>query len=156
MLCRLPEVFLEAVSLSSGRGVTVYISPPPFLASAGLGNVVVVVVVVNPKKKLEKEDITPTKNELFHILVARRIPPDENIDSRFNIGIGKKTKKANTIHNEEDSIYEWSRSRGKPPDKHIDLRGIKIYPSRRAWSKSGNDNLVNPITSILKQVKEVP
>ncbi|GJU04196.1 hypothetical protein Tco_1114534 [Tanacetum coccineum] len=45
MLCRLPEVFLEAVSLSSGRGVTVYISPPPFLASAGLGNVVVVVVV---------------------------------------------------------------------------------------------------------------
>ncbi|GJS95353.1 ataxia telangiectasia mutated family protein [Tanacetum coccineum] len=43
MLCRLPEVFLEAVPLSSGRGVTVYISPPPYLASAGLGNVVVVV-----------------------------------------------------------------------------------------------------------------
>ncbi|GJY05232.1 leucine--tRNA ligase [Tanacetum coccineum] len=40
MLCRLPEVFLEAVPLSSGRGVTVYISPPPYLASAGLGNVV--------------------------------------------------------------------------------------------------------------------
>ncbi|GJU63766.1 hypothetical protein Tco_1245601 [Tanacetum coccineum] len=46
MLCRLPEVFLEAVPLSSGRGVTVYISPPPYLAYAGLGNVVVVVVVV--------------------------------------------------------------------------------------------------------------
>ncbi|GJR66511.1 hypothetical protein Tco_0012576 [Tanacetum coccineum] len=44
MLCRLPEVFLEAVPLSSGREVTVYISPPPYLASAGLGNVVVVVV----------------------------------------------------------------------------------------------------------------
>ena len=45
LLCILPEVFLEAVPLPSGRGVTVYISPPPYLASAGLGNVVVVVVV---------------------------------------------------------------------------------------------------------------
>ncbi|GKC86014.1 zinc finger CCCH domain-containing protein 6 [Tanacetum coccineum] len=43
MLCRLPDVFLEAVPQSSGRGVTVYISPPPYIASAGLGNVVVVV-----------------------------------------------------------------------------------------------------------------
>ncbi|GKF94253.1 hypothetical protein Tco_0283953, partial [Tanacetum coccineum] len=32
-----------AVPLSSDRGVTVYISPPPYLASAGLGNNVVVV-----------------------------------------------------------------------------------------------------------------
>ncbi|GKC91005.1 hypothetical protein Tco_1151654, partial [Tanacetum coccineum] len=47
MLCRLPEVFLEAVPLSSGRGVTVYISPPPYLASVGLGNVVVVVLYYN-------------------------------------------------------------------------------------------------------------
>ncbi|GJZ16970.1 retrovirus-related pol polyprotein LINE-1 [Tanacetum coccineum] len=39
-----PVVFLEAVHLSSGRGVTVYISPPSYLASARLGNVVVVVV----------------------------------------------------------------------------------------------------------------
>ncbi|GJU67654.1 hypothetical protein Tco_1253913 [Tanacetum coccineum] len=29
LLCHLSEVFLEAVPLSSGRGVTVYISPPP-------------------------------------------------------------------------------------------------------------------------------
>ncbi|GKB44043.1 ubiquitin-activating enzyme E1 1-like protein isoform X2, partial [Tanacetum coccineum] len=41
----LPEVFLEAVPLSLGRGVTVYIPPPPYLALAGLGTVVVVVVV---------------------------------------------------------------------------------------------------------------
>ncbi|GJV29307.1 ataxia telangiectasia mutated family protein [Tanacetum coccineum] len=40
----LPEVFLEAVPLSLGRGVTVYIPPPPYLALAGLGTVVVVVV----------------------------------------------------------------------------------------------------------------
>ncbi|GKB14331.1 COP9 signalosome complex subunit 2, partial [Tanacetum coccineum] len=33
----LPEVFLEAVPLSLGRGVTVYIPPPPYLALAGLG-----------------------------------------------------------------------------------------------------------------------
>ncbi|GKA66774.1 hypothetical protein Tco_0766582 [Tanacetum coccineum] len=46
MRCLLPEVFLEAVPLPSGRGVTVYISPPPYLVSTGLGNVVVVVVVV--------------------------------------------------------------------------------------------------------------
>ncbi|GKC61675.1 hypothetical protein Tco_1089273, partial [Tanacetum coccineum] len=48
MRCLLPEVFLEAVTpvpLPSGRGVTVYISPPPYLVSTGLGNVVVVVVV---------------------------------------------------------------------------------------------------------------
>ncbi|GKC88562.1 hypothetical protein Tco_1149211 [Tanacetum coccineum] len=38
-------VFLEAVPLPSGRGVTVYISPPPYPVFAGLGNVVVVVVV---------------------------------------------------------------------------------------------------------------
>ena len=44
----MPEVFLEVVFLPSvrGRGVTVYISPPPYLALAGLGTVVVVVVVV--------------------------------------------------------------------------------------------------------------
>ncbi|GJS56424.1 retrovirus-related pol polyprotein LINE-1 [Tanacetum coccineum] len=41
---RVDEVFLEAVPLSLGRGVTVYISPPPYLALAGLGTVVVVVV----------------------------------------------------------------------------------------------------------------
>ncbi|GKA85778.1 UDP-sugar pyrophosphorylase [Tanacetum coccineum] len=35
----LPEVFLEAVPLSLGRGVTVYIPPPPYLALAGLGTV---------------------------------------------------------------------------------------------------------------------
>ncbi|GJY75807.1 leucine-rich repeat-containing protein [Tanacetum coccineum] len=33
----LSPVFLEAVPLSSGRGVIVYISPPPYLASTGLG-----------------------------------------------------------------------------------------------------------------------
>nr|GEW11148.1 hypothetical protein [Tanacetum cinerariifolium] len=38
------EVFLEAVPLPSGRGVTVYIPPPLYLVYAGLGNVVVVVV----------------------------------------------------------------------------------------------------------------
>ncbi|GJR89279.1 RNA-directed DNA polymerase, eukaryota [Tanacetum coccineum] len=43
LLYWLPKVFLEAVPLSSGREVTVYISPPLYLASAGLGNVVVVV-----------------------------------------------------------------------------------------------------------------
>ncbi|GJT02263.1 zinc-finger domain of monoamine-oxidase A repressor R1 [Tanacetum coccineum] len=32
-----PEVFLEAVPLPSGRGETVYISPAPYLAPAGLG-----------------------------------------------------------------------------------------------------------------------
>ncbi|GKF62734.1 ABC transporter I family member 10-like protein, partial [Tanacetum coccineum] len=32
----LPDVFLEAVPLSLGRGVTVYIPPPPYLALAGL------------------------------------------------------------------------------------------------------------------------
>ncbi|GJR09643.1 hypothetical protein Tco_0792295 [Tanacetum coccineum] len=41
MHCLLPEVFLEAVPLPSGRGVTLYIPPPPYLVSAGLGNVVV-------------------------------------------------------------------------------------------------------------------
>ncbi|GJW43583.1 hypothetical protein Tco_0072382, partial [Tanacetum coccineum] len=40
----LPEVFLEAIPLSLGRGVTVYIPPPPYLALARLGTVVVVVV----------------------------------------------------------------------------------------------------------------
>ncbi|GKE22801.1 UDP-sugar pyrophosphorylase-like protein [Tanacetum coccineum] len=43
----LPEVFLEAVPLSLGRGVTVYIPPPPYLALAGLGTVVVVVLLLS-------------------------------------------------------------------------------------------------------------
>ncbi|GJY15249.1 hypothetical protein Tco_0385671 [Tanacetum coccineum] len=38
----MPEVFLEAVPLPSGKEVTVYIPPPPYVAPAGLGNVVVV------------------------------------------------------------------------------------------------------------------
>ncbi|GJR05415.1 hypothetical protein Tco_0528399 [Tanacetum coccineum] len=38
------EVFLEAVPLPWGRGVTVYISPPSYLAHAGLGTVIVDVV----------------------------------------------------------------------------------------------------------------
>ncbi|GJY36463.1 hypothetical protein Tco_0421841 [Tanacetum coccineum] len=38
-------VFLEVVPLPLGRGVTVYISPPPYLVFTGLGNVVVVVDV---------------------------------------------------------------------------------------------------------------
>ncbi|GJW40840.1 zinc finger, PHD-type containing protein [Tanacetum coccineum] len=41
----LSEVFLEVVPLSLGRGVTIYIPPPPYLALAGLGTVVVVVVL---------------------------------------------------------------------------------------------------------------
>ncbi|GJY38489.1 retrovirus-related pol polyprotein LINE-1 [Tanacetum coccineum] len=39
------SVFLEVVPLPLGRGVTVYISPPPYLVFTGLGNVVVVVDV---------------------------------------------------------------------------------------------------------------
>ncbi|GJW02905.1 hypothetical protein Tco_1561761 [Tanacetum coccineum] len=39
----LPEVFLKVVPLSLGREVAVYIPPPPYLALAGLGTVVVVV-----------------------------------------------------------------------------------------------------------------
>ncbi|GJZ77348.1 hypothetical protein Tco_0642020 [Tanacetum coccineum] len=49
MLYRLPKVFLEAVPLPSGRGVTIYISPPTYLASAGL--------VVNGKRRRHGENI---------------------------------------------------------------------------------------------------
>ncbi|GJZ01733.1 putative ribonuclease H-like domain-containing protein [Tanacetum coccineum] len=45
------SVFLEAVPLPSGRGVTVYISPPSYPVFVGLGNVVV--VVEEPKKVIQ-------------------------------------------------------------------------------------------------------
>ncbi|GKB73961.1 DExH-box ATP-dependent RNA helicase DExH11 [Tanacetum coccineum] len=42
LFCRgVIKVFLEAVPLPSGRGVTVYIPPPPYLALPGLGMVVI-------------------------------------------------------------------------------------------------------------------
>ncbi|GKD30211.1 hypothetical protein Tco_1240989 [Tanacetum coccineum] len=41
--------FFASVPLPSGRGVTVYISPPPYPVFAGLSNVVVVVVVCYAK-----------------------------------------------------------------------------------------------------------
>ncbi|GJT16934.1 hypothetical protein Tco_0875640 [Tanacetum coccineum] len=48
LVCSLDHVsvFLEAVPLSLGKGVTVYIPPPSYLALAGLGTVVVVVLAV--------------------------------------------------------------------------------------------------------------
>ncbi|GJS12170.1 zinc finger, CCHC-type containing protein, partial [Tanacetum coccineum] len=53
----LGPVFLEGVPLPSGRGVTVYIPPPPYLAPAGLGYVVVVVVIVESiNRHLVKKD----------------------------------------------------------------------------------------------------
>lgn len=42
-------VFLKAVPFPLGRGVTVYISPPPYLAPVGLG--IVIVYVLYFKKK---------------------------------------------------------------------------------------------------------
>ena len=48
----LPEVFLEAVPLPSGRGVTVYISPPPYLAPAGL------VISTKTTKIVNNQDLT--------------------------------------------------------------------------------------------------
>ncbi|GJV40299.1 testis-expressed sequence 2 protein [Tanacetum coccineum] len=64
------QVFLEAVPLSLGRGVTVYIPLPPYLALVGLGTVVVVVVSclgrhgwvwILEKEKIPKTSSSPDK-----------------------------------------------------------------------------------------------
>ncbi|GKC65394.1 hypothetical protein Tco_1097992, partial [Tanacetum coccineum] len=55
----LPEVFLEAVPLSLGRGVTVYIPPPPYLALTGLGMVVVVAIMkFSEKQPFERPEVS--------------------------------------------------------------------------------------------------
>ncbi|GKD70404.1 zinc-finger domain of monoamine-oxidase A repressor R1 [Tanacetum coccineum] len=66
-----PEVFLEAVPLPSGRGETVYISPAPYVAPAGLGMAVVVSValsilgnLITSPKKLGKENRLDGKTDL--------------------------------------------------------------------------------------------
>ncbi|GKB77521.1 zinc-finger domain of monoamine-oxidase A repressor R1 [Tanacetum coccineum] len=66
-----PEVFLEAVPLPSGRGETVYIPPPPYLAPAGLGMAVVVSValsilgnLITSPKKSGKENLLDGKTDL--------------------------------------------------------------------------------------------
>nr|GEW22621.1 hypothetical protein [Tanacetum cinerariifolium] len=60
MLCLFPEVFLEAVPLPSGRGVTIYITPPPYLVPAGLRYVVVVVILRQDGKECKLTIHTPT------------------------------------------------------------------------------------------------
>nr|GEV03995.1 hypothetical protein [Tanacetum cinerariifolium] len=71
---RVDEVFLKAVPLPSGRRVTVYILPPPYLAYAGLGTVVVVAYKYvgtknNAKRvrlKLEKQGIKGPSPSFMH------------------------------------------------------------------------------------------
>ncbi|GJY45751.1 hypothetical protein Tco_0434814 [Tanacetum coccineum] len=62
----------DAVPLSLGRGVTVYIPPPPYLALAGLGTVVVVVPLgishgLTKKYRLSlKNDMPPREKHSLH------------------------------------------------------------------------------------------
>ncbi|GKB23744.1 hypothetical protein Tco_0863145 [Tanacetum coccineum] len=78
--------------------------------------------VQNPKKKLQKRNITPSKNELPHI--DSNVAFEENMISRFNIGIARKTRDGRISIPREEEIQSMRESvQGKPPHKHIDLGG---------------------------------
>ncbi|GKC95243.1 hypothetical protein Tco_1160685 [Tanacetum coccineum] len=100
-----------------------------------------------PRRSLKKRNITPSKNELPHI--GSNVAFEENMISRFNIGIARRTRDGRNIHTTRREIQSMRESvQGKPPHKHIDLPGDRFIPSS-SMSKSGKDILVNPITSIL-------
>ncbi|GJY00524.1 achaete-scute transcription factor-related protein [Tanacetum coccineum] len=100
-----------------------------------------------PRRSLKKRNITPSKNELPHI--GSNVAFEENMISRFNIGIARRTRDGGNIHTTRREIQSMRESvQGKPPHKHIDLPGDRFIPSS-SMSKSGKDILINPITSIL-------
>ncbi|GJU99255.1 RNA-directed DNA polymerase, eukaryota [Tanacetum coccineum] len=100
-----------------------------------------------PRRSLKKRNITPSKNELPHI--GSNVAFEENMISRFNIGIARRTRDGRNIHTTRREIQSMRESvQGKPPHKHIDLSGDRFIPSS-SMSKSGKNILVNPITSIL-------
>ncbi|GJY92839.1 RNA-directed DNA polymerase, eukaryota [Tanacetum coccineum] len=59
-----------------------------------------------PRRSLKKRNITPSKNELPHI--GSNVTFEENMISRFNIGIARRTRDGRNIHTtaKRDSIYE--------------------------------------------------
>ncbi|GKD42372.1 hypothetical protein Tco_1267017, partial [Tanacetum coccineum] len=89
MLCRLPEVFLEAVPLSTSRGVTVYILPPLYLASARLGNVVVVFshfIINHPTTDLRgDQDLHNSKNSTRRTMAPGVVKPKIRGNVNFEI-----------------------------------------------------------------------
>ncbi|GKD56758.1 hypothetical protein Tco_1290145 [Tanacetum coccineum] len=106
-----------------------------------------------PRRSLKNKNITPSKNELPHI--GSNVAFEENMISRFNIDIARRTRDGRNIHTtrrEIQSIEEIQSMREpvqrKPPHKYIDLPGDRFIPSS-SMSKSGKDILVNPITGIL-------
>ncbi|GJU95175.1 hypothetical protein Tco_1319931 [Tanacetum coccineum] len=100
-----------------------------------------------PRRSLKKRNITPFKNELPHI--GSNVTFEENMISRFNIGIARRIRDGRNIHTTRREIQSMRESvQGKPSHKHIDLPGDRFIPSS-SMNKSRKDILVNPITSIL-------
>ncbi|GKG41448.1 hypothetical protein Tco_0473199, partial [Tanacetum coccineum] len=94
-----------------------------------------------PRRSLKKRNITPSKNELLHI--GSNVAFEENMISRFNIGIAKRTRDYRNIHTTRREIQSIREPvQGKPPHKHIDLPGDRFIPSS-SMSKSGKD-IVDP------------
>ncbi|GKD47533.1 hypothetical protein Tco_1276509 [Tanacetum coccineum] len=100
-----------------------------------------------PRRSLKNRNITPSKNELPHI--SSNVAFEENMISRFNIGIARKTRDGRNINTTQREIQSPREPvQGNPPHKYIDLLGDRFIPSS-SMSKSGKDILVNPITGIL-------
>ncbi|GJT43636.1 retrovirus-related pol polyprotein from transposon TNT 1-94 [Tanacetum coccineum] len=91
------------------------------------------------RRSLKKRNIAPSKNELPHI--GSNVAFEENMISRFNIGIARRTRDGRNIHTTRREIQSMRESvQGKPPHKHIDLPGDRFIPSS-SMSKSEKDIL---------------
>ncbi|GKA89743.1 hypothetical protein Tco_0811555 [Tanacetum coccineum] len=98
-----------------------------------------------PRRSLKKRNITPSKNELPHI--GSNVAFEENMISRFNIGIARRTRDGLNIHTTTREIQSMRESvQGKPPHKHIDLLGIDL--SQVWYEMKGFAGLPNSSSSI--------
>ncbi|GKE38906.1 hypothetical protein Tco_1462311 [Tanacetum coccineum] len=93
------------------------------------------------RRSLKKRNITPSKNELPHI--GSNVAFEENMISRFNIGIARRTRDDRNIHTTRREIQSMRELvQKKPPHKHINLLRDRFIPSSNVKVKW--DGLTRP------------
>ncbi|GJV54295.1 hypothetical protein Tco_1450036 [Tanacetum coccineum] len=92
-----------------------------------------------PRRSLKKRNITPSKNELPHI--GSNVAFEENMISRFNIGIARRTRDGRNIHTTRREIQSMREPvQGKPSHKHIDLPGDNEQEWEGYFGQSYNEH----------------
>ncbi|GJS31966.1 hypothetical protein Tco_0492586 [Tanacetum coccineum] len=97
-----------------------------------------------PRRSLKKRNITPSKNELPHI--GSNVAFEENMISRFNIGIARRTRDGEYPYHAKRIQSMRESGLRKAPHKHIDLPGIAFIPSSSMskWEDIFGQSITNP------------